>query len=174
MAYWIYERHRIHLIKSTSKPWTLDPILRNYFFTNPFRENDKVTKWFAENIREPLRRYPEVLFATIAFRWYNHIEMGAELLTASHRGNYETLEDETFTVCGNCRVRCSVPDICLECGHPNFGLLTNWCAGKASEIGRLRQEKKKTIVGAAYMIKVYNGIRKIRRYSESTPECLGG
>lgn len=53
------------------KPWTDDEILQTVFFTNPYRELDKVTVWFRQNIRDPLRDSPEVLFATVAFRWFN-------------------------------------------------------------------------------------------------------
>lgn len=43
--YWINERHRIYLAKEANKPWpwTDDKILMNYKFTNPFRQNDRVT-----------------------------------------------------------------------------------------------------------------------------------
>ena len=83
--YWIKERHSIYLKRQAGKPkpWTDDEVLQRYFFTNPYRENDKTTVWFRENIREPLRNKPEVLFATIAFRWFNRISTG-ELLQ-SHR-----------------------------------------------------------------------------------------
>lgn len=71
--YWIRERHRIYLAKLRGEPppWTDDEVLRSYWFTNPYREHDKVTAWFRENVRGPLRDKPEVLFATVAFRWFN-------------------------------------------------------------------------------------------------------
>ena len=53
----IEERHRIFLSKEAGLPrgeWTDDEILKTYRFTNPFRENDKTTVWFRENMREPL------------------------------------------------------------------------------------------------------------------------
>lgn len=72
-VYWVKERHQIYLKRRAGlpPPWTDDEVLRSYFFTNPYRENDKVTQWFRENIRDPLRDDPAVLFATIAFRWFN-------------------------------------------------------------------------------------------------------
>ena len=82
-AYWITERHSIHLRRTEQKkkaPWTDDEVLQSYFFTNPWRENDKVTIWFRENIRHPLRDTDEVLFATIAFRWFNLPYTGEQLL----------------------------------------------------------------------------------------------
>jgi hypothetical protein len=68
--YWIRERHSIYLRRKAGKPkpWTDDAILQNYFFTNPYRENDKTTVWFRETIREPLRNDPRVLMATVIFQ----------------------------------------------------------------------------------------------------------
>jgi hypothetical protein len=52
--YWISERHSIFLRRQEGKPkpWTDDPILRDYKFTNPFRENDRGTVWLRENFLE--------------------------------------------------------------------------------------------------------------------------
>jgi hypothetical protein len=60
--------------------WTDDPVLRDFKFTNVFRELDRTTVWFRENIRDPLKNRAEVLNATIAFRWFNRIETGEVLL----------------------------------------------------------------------------------------------
>lgn len=80
--YWVRERHAIHLRRAAgaAKPWTDDEVLRRYFFTNPYRENDKVTVWFRENVRDPLRSDPRVVFATVCFRWFNYIPTGELLL----------------------------------------------------------------------------------------------
>ena len=79
--YWIEERHRIHTRREEGlpKPWSSDPVMQTTFFTNPYRENDKVTRWFRENVRGPLKNHSDVLFATICFRWFNYIPTG-ELL----------------------------------------------------------------------------------------------
>ncbi len=80
--YWIKERHAIYTRRKAGKkkPWTDDEVLRSYFFTNPYRENDKTTVWFRENVREPLRDDPAVLMATVIFRWFNWIPTGELLL----------------------------------------------------------------------------------------------
>lgn len=62
------------------KPWTCDPTLQEYRFCNVFREDDKVTKWFRENIRDPLRNDPRVLLATFVFRLFNFVETGENML----------------------------------------------------------------------------------------------
>jgi hypothetical protein len=80
--YWYQERHRVYLKKEAGhpKPWTDDEVLQSYFFTNPYREHDKVTKWFCNNVREPLRNDPQVLMATIIFRWFNLPATGEALM----------------------------------------------------------------------------------------------
>lgn len=80
--YWIRERHSIYLKKEAKKPkpWTDDVILQQYFFTNPYRENDKVTKWYRENIRTKTKG-ANLLFATIAFRWFNYTPTGEAMIS---------------------------------------------------------------------------------------------
>jgi hypothetical protein len=73
------ERHSIHLRRRAGLPrsaWTDDPILQTYRFTNIFRELDRTTVWFREHVRDPMRGRPEVLLATVLFRWFNRIQTG--------------------------------------------------------------------------------------------------
>ncbi len=79
--YWAKERHSIHLKREAGKPkpWTKDPILQRYFFTNPYRENDKTTVWFRETVRDPIAAKPQVFFSTVCFRWFNYIPTGQVL-----------------------------------------------------------------------------------------------
>jgi len=82
-VYWIEERERIRRVKEEERlepPWTLDPILREFKFCQVYREDDRTTRWFREHIREPLRNKPEVLMATVIFRFFNLIETGHTLL----------------------------------------------------------------------------------------------
>ena len=77
------ERYRIMLRREAGLPfpWTDDPVLRDFYFCNVFREDDRVTTWFRKNVREPLRDNPErVTLATIGFRWFNRIETGERIL----------------------------------------------------------------------------------------------
>lgn len=75
------KRHQIYLDRQAGKPWpwTDDAILSTYSFTNVFRELDKVTVWFKNNIREPMRSSPAVLLATITFRWFNRPQTGSAI-----------------------------------------------------------------------------------------------
>jgi len=73
--YWINERHSIYLNKDQKKPWpwTRDPILQQYKFTNPFRQNDRVTRELTKRIKPHLKEKDMgLLFFNIAlFRMYN-------------------------------------------------------------------------------------------------------
>ena len=53
--HWINERHLIYLkrMAGVPAPWTDDSILNRYKFTNPFRENDRVTVWMRKNWTRP-------------------------------------------------------------------------------------------------------------------------
>lgn len=81
------DRHTIYLRRQQGLPprqWTTDPVLRQYHFCNVFRELDRTTVWFRENIREPLRDDPvRVLFATVVFRWFNLIRSGEVMLDSA-------------------------------------------------------------------------------------------
>ena len=81
--YWIHERETIRLNKEVERnpqPWTDDPILQKFKFCQVFREEDSTTRWFKRHIRNPWRDDPEVLMATVIFRWFNFIETGRTLI----------------------------------------------------------------------------------------------
>ena len=71
-------RHEVYLRRQAGArpPWTADPILASYRFTNIYRETDRTTVWFREHVRDRYDGTPEVLLATVLFRWFNKIETG--------------------------------------------------------------------------------------------------
>jgi hypothetical protein len=73
LMYWVREREEIRLRKETgeSKPWTNDPILRRYKFTNIRREDDRVTRWIAKYWREPYHDHDDLWFALCLARLIN-------------------------------------------------------------------------------------------------------
>lgn len=75
------ERHSIYMKRLVGQPppWTSDPIFGRYKFTNVFRELDRTTAWFAENIRSHYVSRPESILATACFRWFNRTETGAAI-----------------------------------------------------------------------------------------------
>lgn len=76
---WISERHAIYQRRLAGKPspWTDDPVMQTYKFTNPFRENDRVTVWMRENFTKPNSDRPigEIIFNCCFFRMFGTIEM---------------------------------------------------------------------------------------------------
>ena len=102
------ERHLIYLRKTRKEefPWTTDPILQRYKFTNVFRENDRTTVWFREHVRENMRDDIDVALATVIFRWFNLIETGQLLLEHGLFKNWdsdyciEILQDQPQWVTG--------------------------------------------------------------------------
>lgn len=50
---WVTERYKIHILKDVEKrpaPWTNNPILQEYRFTNVRREHDRETRWVIDTI----------------------------------------------------------------------------------------------------------------------------
>lgn len=67
------ERHRIYerRERGEQKPWTRDKILQRFRFTNMYRELDVVTKWIAENWRDPYANERHLWFAMTVARFLN-------------------------------------------------------------------------------------------------------
>lgn len=72
------EHIRLRRLAGYDPPWTEDPIFRTWSVTNVFREDDRTTRWFRENIRSKLSGLA-VVKATVAFRWFNRISTGERI-----------------------------------------------------------------------------------------------
>jgi alpha-glutamyl/putrescinyl thymine pyrophosphorylase clade 1 len=73
------ERQTIFLKKQAGEPktwWTQDEIFTHYRFTNVFREQDRTTRWLRENVRAKWGDSPDILLATLVYRWFNRVEVG--------------------------------------------------------------------------------------------------
>jgi hypothetical protein len=67
-------------------PWSDDPVFQNNRFCNVYREDDRTTVWFRENVRRMVSVYGlgdsvinnrlHHLRAAMLFRWFNRIETG--------------------------------------------------------------------------------------------------
>lgn len=82
-AKFIVERHRIYLKKNLLKkppPWTDDPILANFSFTNIYRELDRVTIWMREHIMDPYYDHPDLPFMMAIARVINWPDTLQELM----------------------------------------------------------------------------------------------
>lgn len=69
--YWINERHRIWVMRTSlqPKPWTNDPILREFKFTNVFRQLDRGTEWLTLNFIAP-HRFDRLDLLAFNIAWY--------------------------------------------------------------------------------------------------------
>ncbi len=76
------ERQRIYEKRQRGEPapWTDDPAFREFFFCNLYREQDRTTVAFKQQIRDYLKESPNVLLATVAWRWFNKEETGRALI----------------------------------------------------------------------------------------------
>lgn len=78
LLYWIRERENIRIRKEVNKelpPWTQDPILNAYRFTNVRRRDDRVSRWLQKNVltKKNLELAGEdsfILFTALC-RWIN-------------------------------------------------------------------------------------------------------
>jgi hypothetical protein len=78
-TYWRFaaERQAIFFrrIEGTPFPWTEDPILKRYKFTNAYRASDRVSQYLIKNViyREP-NSIREVFFRILLFKLFNRVE----------------------------------------------------------------------------------------------------
>jgi hypothetical protein len=84
-TYWKFaaERQSIFFKKvmGETQPWTLDPILRVYKFTNAYRAADRVSQYLIKNVIYSGNQSPEeVFFRIILFKIFNKIETWEFLL----------------------------------------------------------------------------------------------
>ena len=85
-SYWRFaaERQAIYFRRVTDStgPWTRDPILATFRFTNAYRASDRVSQYLIRHVQyRPDRssRPSEVFFRTILFKLFNRIETWEEL-----------------------------------------------------------------------------------------------
>lgn len=83
------ERHAVYLRRQSGAPqdqWTQDAILRQYRFTNVFRELDRVTVWVHENIREPYANHRNLWLMLAIARYINWPDTLEYLIKHEDRG----------------------------------------------------------------------------------------
>lgn len=83
LLYWVKEREEIRRCKEMGldpSSWTVDPILSTYRFCNVRREDDRVTIWVRQNIRERFADHPNLWLMLCIARQINWPETLAELI----------------------------------------------------------------------------------------------
>jgi alpha-glutamyl/putrescinyl thymine pyrophosphorylase clade 1 len=80
LIWWMRERQRIYRKRQLSKPapWTTDPVLQRYKFTNVFRQLDRTSEWLRRWWYEA-NRGPQLPFSCVLARCVNRLETLAEL-----------------------------------------------------------------------------------------------
>lgn len=79
--WWIFERQEIwykRFVLNLPAPWTEDPILAKYKFTNVYRELDRETQWLIKNVIEPYEKIDlidrdiikNIFWKIIVFRYF--------------------------------------------------------------------------------------------------------
>jgi hypothetical protein len=88
-SYWRFASERQEVfyrrLKGSPAPWTTDPILAEYKFTNAYRASDRVSQYLIRNViyRDDLPSIPEeVFFRVMLFKLFNKIETWEMLETA--------------------------------------------------------------------------------------------
>lgn len=73
LMYFIWEREVIRIVKERGgeRPWTKDPVLERYKFTNIRRRDDRVTRWVLENIIWPNDFREDLWFILLITRLIN-------------------------------------------------------------------------------------------------------
>ncbi len=78
-AFWRFtaERQRVfwRRVSSAPPPWTNDPVLAAYKFTNAYRVSDRVSQYLIRSVQYEGPQEPqELFFRTILFKLFNRIE----------------------------------------------------------------------------------------------------
>src|SRR3546814_18487240 len=80
-TYWKFGAERLAMylrrLAQPNGPWTDDPILRTYRFTNSFRAADRVSQYLIREIQYDSARSPdpaEVIFRTLLFKIFTKVE----------------------------------------------------------------------------------------------------
>ncbi len=82
VRFWL-ERHKIYLrrhVLKKDKPWTTDPMLRNYRFCNIYREVDTVTEWVIKKVIKPYEKNDNLWFMLATARLINWPETLQEMM----------------------------------------------------------------------------------------------
>ena len=132
----LVERNIIYSLKKRGQPWpwTEDPILSEYRFTNVCREVDKVSLHYQKTVRDHYKEDPLVLPATVLYRWFNRIETCDRLFNEPNIGNRSIFERYIDSGCKECHILFyAIEDIPLP--HVTGAFIVNGAPGVSKGAG---------------------------------------
>lgn len=85
LLHWIKERESVRIKKEAGepKPWTTDPIIRDYKFCNVRRNDDRVSRWIHDHWLHPYADHSNITFAMCVariFNWPDTLELIEDLV----------------------------------------------------------------------------------------------
>ena len=100
-TYWRFavERQEVFFrrLEGCSPPWTHDPILARYKFTNAYRASDRVSQYLIRHVIYEGEQLPEeVFFRTLLFKIFNKIETWETLRAAVGEVAYSSYSFDTY------------------------------------------------------------------------------
>ena len=100
-TYWRFAAERLAIfyrrLRDPVGPWTTDPVLRAYRFTNVYRAADRVSQYLINEVQyrpDRLREPREIFFRTILFKIFNKIETWEALEHTHGPLSWETVDLE--------------------------------------------------------------------------------
>lgn len=98
-TYWKFGAERLAMylrrLAGEEAPWTDDPILRSYRFTNSYRAADRVSQYLIRDVQYDPARSPdpaEVVFRTLLFKIFNKVETFEMLESQLGRISWQTFD----------------------------------------------------------------------------------
>lgn len=102
---WVVEREKIRLLKERGhpQPWTDDPIFQTFRFCNVRREDDRVTRWIRDNIRQPFAVHPYLWLMLCIARQINWPDTLQDLIEADAWPDFDGFHPARITAVLNDR-----------------------------------------------------------------------
>ena len=102
VTYWkfAFERQNIFMkrIKEEPFPWTQDPVLLEFRFTNPYRASDRISQFLLRNVQYNQDWSKEnIFFRTLLFKFFNKIETWELLLEHIGEPRVENFEPTQYS-----------------------------------------------------------------------------
>ena len=100
-TYWQFAAKRQELfmrrVEGARPPWTTDPVLSSYRFTNAYRASDRVSQYLIRNVLYAgSQNADEVFFRTLLFKLFNRIETWERLVAALGSPSWRIFDVERY------------------------------------------------------------------------------